>query len=116
VKKTRRGKKLAFARRLRVDRERMHGTGEFARKRRIYHAMALDPALPLEGLRHNIHPEVRLAARPVAGMALMQMGLVLDLEAFGKESFAQLICDNLLGRHVAALNLLNAFRQCCDPI
>lgn len=96
--------------------ERMHGTCKLARQCRIYHAVALDPALPLEGLRHNIHPEVRLAAGPVAGMALMQMGLVLNLEAFGKESFAQLICDNLLGRHVAALNLLNAFRQCRDPI
>ena len=51
----------------------MHGAGKFRRQRRIYHAMALDPALPLEGGRHNIHPEVRLAARPVAGMALMQM-------------------------------------------
>ena len=51
--------------------ERMHGTGEFARERRVYHAMTLDPALPLEGLRHNIHSEMRLATRPVAGMALM---------------------------------------------
>ena len=36
-------------------------------------AVAFDPALPFEGRRHNIQPEVRLAARPVAGMALMQM-------------------------------------------
>ena len=35
--------------------------------------MALDPALPLEGRRHDIDPEMRLAARPMAGMALMQM-------------------------------------------
>ena len=96
--------------------ERVHGTGEFARERRVYHAMALDPALPLEGLRHNIHPEVCLAARLVAGMALVQMRFVLDLEAFGKESFAQLVCDNLPGCHVAALNLSTAFRQCRDPI
>jgi hypothetical protein len=99
-----------------VNGERMHGTCKLARQCRIYHAVALDPALPMEGLRHNIYAEVRLASRPVAGMAFMQMGLVLNLEAFGKESFAQLICDNLLGRHVAALNLLNAFRQCRDPI
>jgi hypothetical protein len=94
----------------------MHGTGELARECRVYHAMTLDPALPLEGLRHNIHSEVRLAARPVAGMALMQMGFVLDLEAFGKESFAQLVCDSLPGCHVAALNLSTAFRQCREPI
>jgi hypothetical protein len=59
---------------------------------------------------------MRLAGRPVAGMALMQMRFVLDLEAFGKESFAQLVCDNLPDCHVAALNLSTAFRQCCDPI
>ena len=96
--------------------QRMHGTGELARERRVYHAMALDPALPLEGLRHNIYTEMRLAARPVAGMALMQMRFVLDLEAFGKESFAQLVCDSLPGCHVAPLNLSTAFRQCRDPI
>jgi hypothetical protein len=45
----------------------------------------------------------------------MQMGFVLDLEAFWKESFAQLVCDNLLSCHVAALNLSTAFRQCRDP-
>jgi hypothetical protein len=99
-----------------VNGERMQGTGEFARQRGIYQAVALDPALPLEGLRHNIHSEVRLAARLVAGMALMQMGFVLDLEAFGKESFAQLVCDNLSGCHVAALNLSTAFRQCRDRL
>jgi hypothetical protein len=94
----------------------MHGTGKFAGQRRIYHAVALDPALPLEGLRHNIHSEMRLSAGPMAGMTLMQMGLVLDLEAFRNESFAQLVCDNLAGRHTAALNLSNAFRQCRDRI
>src|SRR5262245_46127476 len=103
---------LTFARRLGVNRQRVHGTREFARERRIYHAVALDPALPLEGLRHNIHPEMRLAARPVAGMALMQMGFVLDVEAFRKESFTQLICDSLLGRHKTALNRSVTFRQC----
>ena len=46
---------------------------EFRRQRRIDHAVAFDPALPFERRRHNINPEMRLAARPVAGMALMQM-------------------------------------------
>jgi len=98
-----------------MNRKRVYGTSELPRKRRIYHAVTLDPALPLEGLRHNINTEVRLAAWPVAGMALMQMGLVLHLEAFRNESFAQLVCDNLLCCHVAALNLSTAFRQCRDP-
>jgi hypothetical protein len=92
-----------------VNRERVHGTGELARQRCIYHAVTLDAALPFEGLRHNIHAEVRLAARPVARVPLMKMGFVLDLEAFWKESFAQLICDNLPGRHLAALILRPLF-------
>ena len=62
-----------FPRRLRLDRQRVDGAGEFRRQRRINHAVALDPALPFEGRRHNINPEMRLAARPVAGVALMQM-------------------------------------------
>jgi hypothetical protein len=62
-----------FARRLRLDRQRVYGAREFRGQRRINHAMALDPGLPFERRRHNVYPKVRLAARPVAGMALMQM-------------------------------------------
>jgi len=62
-----------FPRRLRMDRQRMHGVLEFRRERRINHAMALDPALPFEGRRHNIYPEMRFAAGLVAGMTFMQM-------------------------------------------
>ena len=64
---------LTFPRRLRVDRQRMHAAGEFRGQRRIYHAVTVDPALPFEGLRHDINAKVRLAARPMAGVALMQM-------------------------------------------
>jgi len=62
-----------FPRRLRPDRQRMNAACEFRRKHGINHAMAFDPALPLEGWRYDIKPEMRLAAWPVAGMALMQM-------------------------------------------
>ena len=56
-----------------MDGERVHPISQFRGERRINHAVALDPALPFEGGRHDIHPEMRLAAGPVAGMALMQM-------------------------------------------
>jgi hypothetical protein len=62
-----------FPRGLRVDGERMHAIREFLGQCRINHAMALDPALPFERLRHNINAEMRLAARLMPGMALMQM-------------------------------------------
>ena len=55
----------------RVDGEGMHAALQFGVKRRIDHAVALDPALPPERLRHNIHSVMRLPARPVARMPLV---------------------------------------------
>jgi hypothetical protein len=82
-----------------VDRERVHGTSELAVKGGINHAVTFDPALPFEGCRYNINPVVRLTAYPVAGVPLMQMRFVLNFEAFGAESFVQLVCDNISGGH-----------------
>jgi hypothetical protein len=39
------------------------------------------------------------AAGPVAGMALVQVGFVDHRDAFGSESFAQLVRDNVFHRH-----------------
>jgi hypothetical protein len=65
----------------------------------IYHPMAFDPALPFEGPRHDIEPEMGFAARTVPGMAGMQMGFIDDPEAFRVESFGQLPCDDVGHRH-----------------
>ena len=62
-----------FSRRVGVDRQGVHGAGEFRRQRGVNHPVTFDPALPFEGRRYDIQPEMRLAAGPVAGMALMQM-------------------------------------------
>ena len=56
-----------------LKRERVDASGQFRRQQLINHAMALDPALSFEGGRHDIDPEMRLAARSVAGMAFMKM-------------------------------------------
>src|SRR6516165_12179611 len=77
----------------------MYASGEFRRQSRIYHAMALDSALPFEGERYDIDPEMRLAAGPVAGVAFMKMRFVHDVETLRRESFAQLVCDSLFGAH-----------------
>ena len=68
-------------------------------KRRIDHAMAFDPALPLEGLRHNIDPEMRLPARPVARMAFVLVGFIHHAQALRRESPGQLFRDDLGGAH-----------------
>ena len=66
----------------------MHAAGKLAGQRRIDHAMAFEPALPAEGFRHDIEPEMGLAAGPVAGMAFVQMRFVLDMEAFAARKAA----------------------------
>jgi hypothetical protein len=88
-----------FSRRLRLDRQRMDGSPKFRLKRCIYQPVAFNPALPFEGRRYDIHSKVRLAARPVTRMALMQMRFVRDVEAFWQESFTQLVYDNVPGAH-----------------
>jgi hypothetical protein len=40
-----------------------------------------------------------LAARPVSGMALVQMGFILDMHAFRRESREQLCRDDILHAH-----------------
>ena len=77
----------------------MHSISQFRRQRRIYHAVALDPGLPFEGWRHDIDPEMRLAARPVTGMAFVLVGFIHDFEAFGRESARQFLCDHFFGGH-----------------
>ncbi len=56
-----------------MDGERMHAAGKLARKRRVDHAMTFEPALSAKRLGHDIKTEMRLAARPMSGVALMAM-------------------------------------------
>jgi hypothetical protein len=73
--------------------------------------MALDPALPFEGWRHDIDTEMRLAAGPVSGVPLMQMRFVFDVEAFRRESFTQPIYDSVPGGHGGKYAPVAAYRQ-----
>jgi hypothetical protein len=77
----------------------MHAARKLGGKHRIDHAVALYPALSAKGARHDMDPEVGLAARPVSGMALVPLGLVNDPQAFRCESFGQLACDGLRDVH-----------------
>jgi hypothetical protein len=58
----------------------MHATLELCRKRFVHHAVALDPALPMEGIRHDIHPEMSLAAFPMTGVSGVLVGLIDHVE------------------------------------
>jgi hypothetical protein len=45
-----------------MDGERVDAAFELTDKCFVDHAVALDPALPAERLRHNMHPEMSLPA------------------------------------------------------
>ena len=63
----------------------MHAAVKLVRQRRIDHAMPFEPALSAERFRHDIETEVAFAAGPVAGMALMAVRFIFDMQAFGRE-------------------------------
>jgi hypothetical protein len=86
-----------------VNSERVHAAGKLAGKRRVDHAMAFEPALSAEGFRHDIESEMALAALPMSGMAFVQVGFILDMQAFGREGRDQLCRDDVLHRHAEAL-------------
>jgi hypothetical protein len=63
-----------------VNGKRMHATPELRRERFVHHAMALDPALPSEGVRHNMNPEMSLATFPMAGVSSVMVGFIDHIE------------------------------------
>ena len=77
----------------------MHAAFKLTRQRRIYHAMAFEAALPVEGLRHDIESEMGFAARPVSGMALVVMGFIFDTQALRRESRRQFCRDDIVHGH-----------------
>ena len=86
-----------------VDRERVDAAREFAGERRVDHAVAFQPGLSFERVRHDIDPEMGLPARPVSGVALVPVRFVHHLEALRGESFGQLARDKIGGLHAAEL-------------
>jgi len=89
----------ALAGRRGVDGERVDAALEFAAERFVDHAMALEPALPAERLRHDIYPEMSFSARPVPGMPDVLVGFVHHPHAVGLESPDQLLRDEIVPCH-----------------
>jgi hypothetical protein len=82
-----------------VNGEGMHAALELRRKGFVHHAMALDPALPLEGVRHNINPVMSLAAFPVAGVSGVMVRFVDDVEPCWREGLTKFLHDGVAGIH-----------------
>ena len=78
-----------------MDCERMDPARKLRGERCVDHPVALDPALPLKGLRHNINPEMRLSARPVARVPFMLVRFIDNPQGRGGESPGQLFHDDV---------------------
>lgn len=85
----------AFARRRGMDGEGVDAVLELADKRRVDHAVALEPALAAKRFRDDIDPEMSLTARPVPCMPCMLVGLVHHFDALGRERRIQLFRDDV---------------------
>jgi hypothetical protein len=88
----------------------MDAAFELTRQGFVDHAMTFEPALSPEGLRHDMNSEMGFAAGPGAGVSGMQIGLVDDFDAFGREGFGQLFRDDVSDRH--GLTLVSKTRAC----
>src|ERR1043166_341027 len=105
-----------FSRRSRVDGEGVHTACKLGGKCVIDQAMTLEPALPGEDLRHDIHPEMTLPAGPGARVALVPVRLIRPPRALRPESFGQLPCDEVVGSQGGALATPASRRQRLEPV
>src|SRR6266404_4177601 len=82
-----------------MDSERVDAAFELTDKCCVDHAVALEPALPAEHLRHNIHPEMSLPALPMPGVSRVLGGFVHHVEPYGGESLGQRLRDEIAPCH-----------------
>jgi hypothetical protein len=82
-----------------MDGERMHAALELSDKRFVDHAVALEPALPAERLRHDIYPEMSFPALAMPSVPGVLVGFVHDLEPHGVESLGQLFRNEITPCH-----------------
>jgi len=104
--------RVAFARCRNVNRERVDAAREFSDERFVNHAMALEPALPAERLRHNIYPEMSLPALAMSSMPSVLVGFVHHVEARGSESIGQLLHDEIARCHGVRIAAVGPAGQC----
>lgn len=88
---------LLFAGRFRLDREGVNPIGEEIGKRLVDRALAGDAVEARKGRRFDLHGEVALATRIVAGMAAVEFAVVAHDEMRRSEGLLEPARD--FGRH-----------------
>ena len=104
--------RAAFARRRGVNRERVDAACELADKRFVDHAVALEPALPAERLRHDIYPEMSLPALAMSSVPSVLVGFIHHVKARGSESLGQLLRDEVSSCHGVRIAAGGPASQC----
>ena len=104
--------RVVFARHRGVNRERVDAACEFSDKRFVNHAVALEPALPAEHLRHDIYPEMSLPALAMSSMPSVLVGFVHHVEPRGSESVGQLLHDEIARCHGVRIAAVGPAGQC----
>src|SRR6266699_2744076 len=95
-----------------MDSECVDAAFELTDKCCVDHAVAFEPALPAEHLRHNIHPEMSLPALPMPGMPRVLVGFVHHVEPYGGESLGQLLRDEIAPCHGVRIAGARPVGQC----
>jgi len=68
-----------------MDRQGVDAAGKLTGECLIDHAVAFYPALSAERLRHNMNPEMGLPAGPGAGVSLVLMRFIHNIETLRPE-------------------------------
>lgn len=92
--------------------KRVHPALQLGDEHLVDHAVALEPALPAERLRHNIYPEMSLPALAMSSMPGVLVGFVHHVEARGSESVGQLLHDEIARCHGVRIAAVGAASQC----
>ena len=95
-----------------MDGKCVNAAFDLAGKRLVDQPVTLQARHAFEDFRHYIDPEMRLAARPVPGMTLMLARFINDRQALRRESFGQLLCDEVGGPHGVRLKDGTRAGQC----
>src|SRR5260370_42474135 len=95
-----------------MDRAAVDAAFERPDKCSFAHAVPLEPALPAEHLRHNMHPEMSLPALPMPGMSRVLVGFVHHVEPYGGESLGQLLLDEIAPCHGVRIAGARPVGQC----